>query len=92
MITIKSSIKKSKKQYWVVNTSKNNKVLKPSETFPTKQAAWKNIIADAKENYYGCTHVFVMDKTVKKPCGYWYSLEDKTKIIGERKDAPVKLA
>ncbi len=93
MIIIKSTISKKtgKKLFHVDNTAGNNEILKPSESFPTKQAAWKNIIADAKENYYGCTHVFVMDRTVKKPCGYWYSLEDKTKILGERKDEPVKL-
>lgn len=89
MIIISKNPKNKKQPFHVVNTGGNNEPLKPSETFPTKQAAWKNIIADAKENYYGCTHVFVMDNTVKKPCGYWYNIATKSKSVGYKDQQPV---
>lgn len=79
MITIKSSIKKSKKQYWVVNTSKNNKVLKPSETFPTKRACFTNIFSDAVTNYPGCELVKIHDETTKPATTANYNVNTKKK-------------
>ncbi len=89
MISIQRNPKNKKQPFRVVNGGKNGEPLKPSETFTTKQSAWKNIIADAKENYFGCSHVFVMDMTVKKPCGYWYNIETKAKQVGYKDQQPV---
>lgn len=81
MIIIRNNPRNKKQPLRVVTTGKNNEVLKTSETFKTKQAAWKNIISDAKENYPGCTNIMITDATGKKEILYSINLTTGEKEI-----------
>lgn len=80
MIIIRNNTRNKKQPLRVVTTGKNNEVLKTSETFKTKQAAWKNIVSDAKENYPGCTNIIITDATGKKEILYDFNI-----VTGEKK-------
>ena len=74
-------IKKSKdNQYYVAVTAPNGKTLSQSETFKTKQSAFKNISAQAEAFNVAATFI-VIDETLKKPVRYTYQYWDNKKHI-----------
>lgn len=56
-------IEKTKAGFHVNHTGKNGEILNSGETLKTKQAAFKEILSDAKENFPGCNVVTFYDCT-----------------------------
>lgn len=61
-----------KRLFYVVLVGANSKVLSVTETFNTKQAAWKNIEAQARaaNTVYVAVHLTAQDDTLPKPKRY----------------------
>lgn len=76
-------------QYMAIQVGTNHEPLRPSETFPSKQLAWKNIYASVAD--HGPTaRMTVQDDTVKRgPIVYLVALNPRTKKF-ERRDLDVK--
>lgn len=56
-------IEKTKAGFHVVHTGKNNEILNSGEVLKTKNAAFKQILSDAKTNFPGCSTVSFYDCT-----------------------------
>lgn len=76
-----------KKGYAVANVSKNGQLLKISETLSSKQKAWQNIKAEAKD-CYGPVDSVVQDDTAKGT-PVWIVPYKGTKYITSIKPRPV---
>lgn len=79
-------IKKSKNhQFYVDVTGKNNEKLSSTETFKTKQSAWKNIYAQALQfNSDSGLWFLVTDLSMKKETSYHVIKMGDKKFIKEK--------
>jgi len=59
-------VKKSNSGYHVTHTGKNGEPLNAGEVLATKAAAFKQILADARENFPGCRTVVFYDCTSQR--------------------------
>lgn len=74
-------IKKNKKElFYVSYLGENGEILATSESFATKQSAWKNISSMYK-NLPNSEHLYVevIDMTGKKPQTYAFNVISKSK-------------
>lgn len=81
------TIKKTKAGYHVVITGNNNEVLCTSEVLKTKAAAFKNVLATAK-NYTqtGMVYFYEIDETKKIKIKYCWDLRYNTKNLVSAND------